>query len=136
AESIEKLACAALHQFSRTYPSRMLASHENDIIRTLTNEAILDIHQLSHIYSRERPIETEEDKLINLLPQAITVWKNGILDLQFKQLLKELQTVSSSNNTEEERKIQARLVELMKLRSELAKDIGDRILCASPRIRK
>ena len=135
-ESIEKFAFDEVQQFSRTYPSRMLASHENDIIRTLTNEAILDIHQLSHIYSRERPIETEEDKLINLLPQAITVWKNGILDLQFKQLLKELQTVSSSNNTEEERKIQARLVELMKLRSELAKDIGDRILCASPRIRK
>ena len=131
-ERLTKFAENEIQQFSRTYPSRMLASDEDDTVRVLTNEAILEPHQLSHIYSRERPVETEEDKLFNLLPQAITVWKNGILDVKFKELLRELQSVSTKNNPEEERRLQARLADLIKLRSELAKDIGDRILCAIP----
>ncbi len=130
-ENLEKFAENEVLQFTRAFPSRMLASHENDVIRRLANEALLDLHQLSHIYSRERPVETEEDKLFNLLPQAITVWKNGVLDIQYKALIKEFQSIGSENRAEEERKLQARLTELIKLRSDLAKNIGDRIICAS-----
>lgn len=118
-----------INRFSRSYPSRLLASHENDTVRSLTNEAILERHQLSQIYSREHHVESEEDKLFNLLPMAITVWKNGILDIQFKKLLSQLQEIAGKDLLDEERRIQAHLSEIIKLRSEFAKNIGDRIIC-------
>ncbi|MDE5881084.1 MAG: DNA primase [Muribaculaceae bacterium] len=123
-------------RFSRSYPSRLLASHENDVVRTLTNEAILERHQLSQIYSREHPVESEEDKLFNLLPMAITVWKNGILDIQLKKLLSQFQEIAGKGQLEEERRIQAHLAEIIKLRSEFAKNIGDRIICPTSAQRK
>lgn len=116
-------------EFSRIFPSKELASHENDIIRRLTTEAITEPHQLSHIYSREKPVEKEEDKLINLLPTAIYVLKNGILDIELKKHMAKFREISGKGNREEELKIQMEISELMKYRSELAKNIGDRILC-------
>ena len=116
-------------EYSRTYPSKELASHENDIVRRLTTEAIRERHQLSHIYSRERPVEKEEDKLISLLPTAIYVWKNGILDKELNMLMSKFREVSGKGNLEEEQRIQMEIAEIMRYRSELAKTIGDRILC-------
>lgn len=128
-EEINHTIKEEISQFSRSYPSKMFASHEDDTVRALTNEAVQERHQLSQIYSRERPVESEEDKLFSLLPVAITVWKNGILDLQFKSLLKEFHEIAGKGQPEEERRIQAKLSELIKFRSEVAKNIGDRIIC-------
>lgn len=122
-------------EFSRIFPSKELASHENDIIRRLTTDAITEPHQLSHIYSREKPVEKEEDKLINLLPTSIYVLKNGILDMEMKELMSKFREISGKGKREEELKIQLELSELMKYRSELAKNIGDRILCPVRSIR-
>lgn len=114
--------------FSRDYPSKELASHENDIIRKITTVAITEQYQLSHIYSREKPVEKEEDRLINLLPTSIYVWKNGILDIELNRLMSKLREISGNGKVEEEQKLQYQLADLMKARSELAKNIGDRIL--------
>ncbi|MBD5357018.1 MAG: DNA primase [Bacteroides sp.] len=116
-------------EFSKAYPSRIMASHENDTVRRLTTEALRERHQLSHIYSRERPVEREEDRLFTLLPQSITVWKNGILDQRLKSLVARLREISGKGNRQEELEIQAELAEILRMRSEIAKNIGDRIIC-------
>lgn len=132
-ERIEDWKYEQIADFSRSYSSKALASHENDVIRRITTEALREKHQLSHIYSRERPVEKEEDRLDMLLPSAICVWKNGILDNQFNQLLNEFRSIVGKGNTEEEKKMQMRLGELIQLRSAIAKNIGDRIICPSKR---
>lgn len=116
-------------EYSRTYPAKVFASHENDTVRRLTTEAIRERHQLSQIYSRERPVEKEEDKLFSLLPTAITVLKNGILDMQLNSLFRQFREIAGKGMSDEERAMQARLAELIKMRSEVAKNIGDRIIC-------
>lgn len=128
-DSILSWEADKVFEFSRIYPSKVLASHENGVIRQLTNDAIREKHQLSQIYSRERPVEREEDKLINLLPTAITVWKNGILDRQLNELFRQFREIAGKGMNNEERAMQARLSELIKIRSEVAKNIGDRIIC-------
>ena len=128
-ERVQAWGAEQLVEFSKSFPIKELASHENDVIRRLTTEALSEPHQLSHIYSRERPVEKEEDKLFNLLPTALTVWKNGIIERQFNELIDDLRRISGQGREEEEREKQARLVELMKIRSEVARNIGDRILC-------
>lgn len=135
-ESLNNWEDEMVAEFSRAYPSKELASHENDIVRRLTTEAITEPHQLSHIYSRERPVEKEEDKLITLLPTAIYVWKNGILDLELKRLMSEFREISRSGIHEQALRVQMQISELMRERSELAKNIGDRILCPGTGVSK
>lgn len=116
-------------EFSKTFPSKELASHENDIVRQLTTEAIRERHHLSQIYSRERPAEQEEDKLLQLIPMAMDVWRNGILDLRFNNLMSRFREISGKGYNDEEREIQVKLAEMIKLRSQVAKNIGDRTIC-------
>lgn len=130
-ERIEDWRYDKITDFCRSYTSKILASHENDVVRRLTTEALQEKHQLSNIYSRERPVEKEEERLDNLLPTAITVWKNGILDIQFNELLREFRLIVGKGDTEEEKRMQLRLSELIRLRSAVAKNIGDRIICPS-----
>lgn len=117
-----------LVDFARGYAMRELASHEDDTIRNLTTEAMSERHRLSQIYSREHPVECEEDKLFNLLPTALTVWKNGILEQRLNGLFARFREITGKGNFAEERELQSRIAELMRLRSEVAKNIGDRIL--------
>lgn len=118
-----------IYEFSRSYPSRILASHENDVVRRLTMEAISEKHQLSKIYYREKPMERDDSHLFSLLPSAITVWKNGLLDKQFNELINEFRNIAGKGMQEEEKNMQAKILELSRIRSEFAKNIGDRILC-------
>lgn len=127
-ESLDAWEEEMISEYSKSYPSRELASHENDLVRRLTTEAITEQHQLSHIYSREKPVEKEEDRLLSLLPTSIYVWKNGILDQQLNELMKRFKEASLHNSREEEENIQLQLVSLMRSRSMLAKNIGDRII--------
>lgn len=132
-QSIEEWEENEVAEFSKAYPSKELASHENDLVRHITTDAISERHQLSHIYSREKPVEREEDKLFHLLPIAMTVWKNGILDQKIKNLFTQLREICGQGKIAEEQAIQAEMAELMKLRSEIAKDIGDRIIYPTSR---
>ncbi len=130
-EQLSKWESHEITEFAKAYPSRVMASHENDTIRRLTTEALRERHQLSNIYSREHRAEQEEDKLFSLIPTAITVWKNGILDQKLKKLLSDFREIAGKGNHDEERKIQAQLAEVIRMRSEIAKNIGDRIICPS-----
>lgn len=128
-ENIKEWEATQLAEYAKSYPSRIMASHENDTIRHIATEALRERHQLSHIYSRERPAEREEDKLLTLLPTAITVWKNGILDQKMNALFARFRQIAGKGNSDEERDIQAQLADIIRVRSEIAKNIGDRIIC-------
>lgn len=119
--------------FAKIYVARQLANHEEEAVRHFANEAIFERHQLSNIFSREHPAEKEEDKLFTLLPTALTVWKNGLLDLRIRTLFDQFREIVGKGNIEEEQKIQIELNNLMQLRSSIAKKIGDRILLPGKR---
>ena len=127
-ERITAMEMERITEFAKAYPSRDLLSHENMIFRRLAAEAVREPHQLSSIYTRQGTNETEEDKLFSLLPTAITVWKNGILDGQFNELLRQFKSICGKGLEEEERNLQAQLSEILKMRSQVAKNIGDRII--------
>ena len=80
-------------------------------------------------------MEKEEDKLFQLIPTAMDVWRNGILDMRFNSLLARFREISGKGQYDEEREIQSKLAGMIKLRSEIAKSIGDRIICPAPSIK-
>lgn len=135
-DHIEARRSSSIREFAKDFPARQLASHEADDIRSVVNDLIREHHQLSHIYTRNNPgEERDEDRILVLVPRAITEWKNEILNQQLKQLISRLQEISGKGDEEAERKLQLEMNAIIQLRSQVAKDIGDRILYPSSRQR-
>ncbi len=134
-EELENYRSESLIEFSKDYPGRQLASHEDGDVRKVVTELIRERHQLSHIYMRDNNVvERDEDRLGTLVPRAITEWKNEILNLKLKELFKQFREISGKGDTAAESSLMLEMNALMRLRSQVAKDIGDRIL--SPRVKK
>lgn len=129
---LESKRAEDLIEFSKDYPGRQLASHEDGEVRHVVTELIRERHQLSHIYMRDNNyVERDEDRLSQLVPRAMTEWKNELLNLRLKELFSRFHEISGKGDTEEESKLMMEMNAIMRLRSQVAKDIGDRIL--SPR---
>ena len=116
-------------QFSREYPAREMASHEDPEIRRIVIELIKEKHQLSHIFTKDnKSEETLEQKLSVLLPRAMIEWKNEIIGLSLAKLIKSIEEASLKGDIELVMRLQQEMLALTKLRSEMARNIGDRIL--------
>ena len=114
--------------FARDYSSRMLCSHEDDQVRSVSIQLACEKHQLSQIYQKDGTYEPESERLMTLVPRAITEWKNEILNCKIKALMDKFKEVSMTGDSEGVQKIQMELTKLMHLRTQVAKDIGDRII--------
>lgn len=117
-----------LHDFTKEYPSRILASHEEDAVRNTVTELLKERHQLSNIYMKDPTNVSEEDKLEILITRAINEWKGEILNVQLREMLKSFQNSASGMSEDEQHKFQRRLTSIIKLRQEIARNIGDRTL--------
>lgn len=134
-EELESYRNETLIEFSKDYPGRQLASHEDGEVRNMVTELIRERHQLSHIYMRDNSVvERDEDRLGVLVPRAMTEWKNELLNLRLKELFSRFHDISGKGDSEAESKLMMEMNALMRLRSQVAKDIGERIL--SPRSKK
>ena len=120
-----------LQDFTVNYGVKELTSHEDEIVRKHANQAFTQRHRLSNIYTRDgNRVETEEDKVLQLVTNAINLLKNGQLDLELKKLLDSLKGLSE-DDIDKIQEINSRVAYILQTRSRMAKDIGDRII--SPR---
>lgn len=133
-ENINAFIAESLDDFSRAYPSKELASCEDDGVRRIVTELISEKHQLSHIYMRDnmKP-EREEDRLGALVSRAIMEWRYEIVNTKLKEMFQLLGEAVEKGDVESEHSLQQNISNLMYYRSQMAKDIGDRILYTSMR---
>lgn len=115
-------------KFAGNYILDKFGSHENKVIRDSTIQALAEKHRLSSLFSKLKEQEKREDTILNLVITSVNLLKNGIIDQQLKILMEELKNLESGSQ-EKEKELHARITEILKLRSSMAKNIGDRILC-------
>lgn len=118
----------AVEDFCRNYIIKKFASHENSVIRNITNEAVLQKHQLSALFSKNIQTGSSEERILNIMLSSLNVLKNGIIDEKLKNLMAELKNLQSSD-LERVRELHEQIGNILHMRSLMAKDIGDRILC-------
>ena len=70
---------------------------------------------------------------MDYLPRAITELKNGVLDQQMQAVMREFREICGKGMTERETELQQKLATIMRIRSQIAKDIGERIVCPTKR---
>ena len=88
-------------------------------------------YQLSKVHTKFQKVETETDRLWELIPRAIYELKNAILEQSIKQIQEQLKEATQAKDDQRVNELIEQNVELNRVRTTLAKQIGDRII--SPR---
>lgn len=127
-ESLIEYADKERESFSKYYILDKFGSHEEHEIRQHTNQALAEKHQLSSLFTKNKVSENNESKILNVIINSLNILKNGIIDMQLKELMEKLKNLESGH-TDEERELHLRIGEIINMRSRMAKNIGDRILC-------
>lgn len=115
----------ARDQFAVTYIERSVCSSPDDVIRTLALELVPETHILSKYHTKYAHVPTDAERVAELVPRAIYELKDALLVGRLKSLTEQLRhttdtdTILSLMNSQKE---------IMLLRSELAKYLGERTI--------
>lgn len=91
-ERIEEAYNRSLVEFAKDFFQRRLLSHPDDVIRNVATDLVVDRHQLSKIYFKNNTkVETEEDRLDELVPRALLELKYDIARCFFYDLSQKIQ---------------------------------------------
>ncbi len=115
-----------LAEFKTDFLERHLCSDPDDDIRKTTLELITEKAQLSKLHTKYAKIESDYDRLSELVPQSLLVWKDAILYLQIKHIRAKIN--DSANSPEDTENLMKQISELQQLRSRLAKHMGERVI--------
>lgn len=116
----------AIKEFCKDYPCKILASHENEQVRKLSLELMMEKYHLSNIYLKEGTTELEEERLSVLLVRALDEWKNELINQRIKSLIDQFHEAVRNSNIKQQAEIQGELNSLMNMRKEMSKNIGER----------
>jgi DNA primase len=116
-----------LEEFSADYIRRILTSVNNDQLRRLATDLTTERHHLSKVHTKYTQIESERDRLIELVPRAIYELKDAVVGKMLNTLNERLKTLSPTD-TDTTMKIIKDMQDYQTLRNELAKYLGDRII--------
>lgn len=129
-ENADRIFQEGKDSFAMLYIEKTLSSHPDSNIRDLTLELVADKHVLSKVHTKYAHIETDEERLGELVPRAIFEYKDAILECRIRKLHDDLRRVASSPTAdpEEIRSLMEAHVQLQRLRGEFAKYLGERII--------
>ncbi|MEF9924004.1 MAG: DNA primase [Muribaculaceae bacterium] len=117
-----------IEEFRCNYLERYLCSHSDDAIRITALKLVSEKHRLSKIHTKYAEIQTEYNRLIELIPIAINNWKNCIVLCRIKDLQKNISDVQKHNSNANGETLLKELQNLYALRTELATYLGERIV--------
>lgn len=125
---------SAIREFTKDFPGRILASHHDSDIRNLCTELMLERAPLSAIYFKDlKPQDirkAEDDTIEQLVPRRILELKDGVVGLHHQSLMDRLRQASKDPATTpgEIQTLQNELMQVIRIRSQLSRDLGERIV--------
>ena len=97
-------------------------------IGKLAVDIAVDKYQLSKIHTKYATIETDEDKLLELIPRAVFELKDAMIRIEIQHLNEKIREFSSTDDPRELISIMEQIRERNELRTVLARELGDRII--------
>ena len=109
-------------------PERYFLYHSNSQISQLTADLVTEKYTLSKVHSKIKKVETDSERLIELIPRVIFEFKNSlILDL-IRQKLKEMKIASETKNNLRVDELMREMADLEAVKKQLSKTLGERII--------
>ena len=122
---LEQYRDEQLTAFRNNYIEKILCSSEDDEVRQMSIKLVSEKYHLSKIHTKYNKVQTEYDKLITLVPEAIYNWKSTLILCQIKDIRKQLETEENPTKVEN---LLKQMQDLFALRSQLAKYLGERVV--------
>jgi len=114
------------NSYSRMYAQHLLTNDPDDEVRALCTDLVSEPYTLSKIHTHSGTIETEYERLQELIPEALANWKALILKWQYRHLQEKLANPELPEHEKE--KLIMEMQHLSELRCDVAKYIGERII--------
>lgn len=129
-KSADKMYDNTLRAFAMLFLEKELTSHPDDEIRSTVFGLVSEKYVLSKVHTKYSKIELEEDKLAELVPRAIYELKDAILECHIRKLRSKIREVSSDKDCDKDllESLIKQNCDLVKLKSEFAKYLGERIV--------
>lgn len=125
-QRIDETRAKGRRDYTRIYLERLLCSDPDDAVRSLATELADDKYVLSKVHTKYSKIETEEDKLEELVPRTVYELKNAILTCNIAALQAKLS--KAVEHGEDEGEIIKQLMEYTQLKGRFATYLGERII--------
>mgnify|MGYP004443015893 CR=1 FL=1 len=115
-----------MDEYAANYLSDVLLSSPDDETRKLATLLVNEKYKLSKVHTKYAHVETEQERLRNLVIRSIMELKYELLELQISQLNIEMkQTLNDATRTQE---LMSKIFKLYQIKSEFSKRLGDRIV--------
>lgn len=122
-ERLDQSFTEQLDAFSARYVAQALCSDPDDQARHIATELVIERHVLSKLYSKFGPVETEQDRLPDLVQWAVYSLKMAVMRVQLGELREKLREC-----TGDEGEILEQMKKLEEERNQIAPILGDRVL--------
>lgn len=116
-----------------TYISSRLLSSIDDNVRRIATELVTDRHHLSKIHTKYSKIQTEQDRLTELVPISVYNLKSALIECDLQDINNQIKQIYAAGDMETVRQLMIRATELNTIKKELAKYLGERILSSRKR---
>lgn len=104
--------------------TRYFLAHPDEEISRLAVDLVSEKYQLSKIHTKFQTIESEEEKLADLIPRALFELKDAITSLNIKHIREEIKKTAKEKNPERTTQLMSELNGLYALKAALAKQLG------------
>lgn len=117
-----------LQKFATDYIGKALGSDEEDNVRHLVLNVITPRYTLSKYHYKNVHLETEQERIVDLLLRAINEWKDAVLSEQYKAVQEQIRLASATRDIQKTDELLMKLKQISELRCMVAKSIGERIV--------
>jgi len=107
---------------------RHFLNHRDSEISLLTADLLSEPYELSKIHSRYQAVEKDQDKLDVLIPHVLVDLKNAIIQQKTQEVEEELRKAQQNKNDDEIMRLTKSLMEILEIKKDLAKNLGERIV--------
>jgi DNA primase len=114
--------------FRTNYAIRQLVSSPDDTVRQCATQLASSRYKLSKVHSKYARLETEADRLNELLPIAIFGLKNAIAAQELRQAKAKLSRPEIAGDMNAVAEIMTQIKEINQKRSQYARYLGDRVV--------
>lgn len=127
-EAIDEKHYERLDKHTEMFFIRRLTSSPDDDIRREVTEMASSKHKLSKVHSKYSHIESERERLDELLPRAIYALKDAMLQCDIRNKRELLRQVAQNGDMESVKKVMQEIAALGDLRRDYAQKLGDRVV--------
>ena len=102
--------------------------HQNQRISLLAADLITEKYTLSKVHSKIKKVESDLERLIELVPRVVFEFKNILILDMLKQKLLELKAASEMKNHQLADQLMLEIKQLDEVKKQLSKTLGERII--------